>query len=135
MARATMAIASYAPTATQTIGHGGAAMKQTDLDRRVVAHLRRLVHTRFRSGYRLAQAAKVAPSTLYKMFAGDRGVGIDVLKALHDNLGISADVFLDDDPPQQFWKPGPNENRRGRRPDGEPQVLDPTPARRQGSGR
>lgn len=73
----------------------------TDLDRRIVAHLRRLLDPdnkkdyRFPSAYAMAISAELDPSTFSKIFSGKRGVGIDTLVALHDKLPVSADLLLD----------------------------------------
>jgi len=135
-----MATASYPPTAKAGLSEGvfAVAYTPTEIDLRVAAHIRRLSQTRFGSTYALAKKIEADPSTLYKILSGSRGVGVDTLHRLHKVLGISADVFLDDDPDAKFWKPGPDEGRRGRRPaerliPAESPPIPHQPARRNGS--
>lgn len=69
----------------------------TDLDRRIVAQLRRLIGPgrRFRSRYHLCVSAKIDPSSLSKPFTGERGIGIELFVRLRDGLKVSADALLD----------------------------------------
>jgi transcriptional regulator with XRE-family HTH domain len=119
MAEASMASASNEPTALYAIRYAPKAMAQKGdrkLAERVKAHMRQLCDERKWSLYELAGKIGVDPSTLYKVFSGDRGVGIDLLFALHRGLHLPADMFLDDDPPEKYFHASPDEGRRGRRP-------------------
>jgi transcriptional regulator with XRE-family HTH domain len=119
MAQASMASASNKPTALDDVGYSEKTMAQKGdrkLADRVRAHMRQLCDERKWSLYQLAGKIGVDASTLYKVFSGDRGIGIDLLFALHRGLHLPADQFLDDDPPDKYFHPLPDEGRRGRRP-------------------
>lgn len=123
MAVATMASATIGRTATERkVYLGYVAYSPSDLDLRIIGHMRRLMASRSdpegrpMSRYALAQKLEVDPSTLTKIFRGQRGVSIELLKAIHDKFRQPSDVLLDDDPPSHFMEPSKDEGRRGRRP-------------------
>lgn len=90
------------------------------LTEQIRAHIRRLIRTRFGTPYGLAKQTGIPASTLYHILSGNRGVGIDVLYALHKGLVRSADEFLDELPERKYFERGseygPEGPRRGRRP-------------------
>src|SRR4051794_41684516 len=101
------------------------------LTEQIRAHLRRLIRTRFETPYALAKQTGISPSTLYHILAGDRGVGIDVLYALHKGLLRSADEFLDQVPERKYFERGSEYGPEGPRPGRRPSAPDPDPTRRQ----
>lgn len=107
MALATVSSAIREPTATLDPGYKAYVAAKpylpNEIDRRVVAHLRRLIADgRFSSPYALAVTAKLDSSTIYKMFSGERGVGTDTLVKLRDNLKVQADWLLDPVPQEEM---------------------------------
>lgn len=71
-----------------------------DVDRRIVAHLRRMTDRsnekefRFPSVYMIAKQAEIHPSTFSKIFSGERGVGFATFIRLLEKLPVSADLLL-----------------------------------------
>lgn len=116
MASATMARATIRTTATGCTRYSvGVAFSPSELDLRLIGHMRRLMEEHRLTRNAFAVRIGVDPSTLTKIFQKQRGVGIDVLAAIRDKIGESANYMLDDDPPERFMRPAPGESSRGRR--------------------
>jgi transcriptional regulator with XRE-family HTH domain len=125
MANASVATATYAARASLSDPYAAAPMAKRSADEerlteQIRAHIRRLIRTRFETPYALAKQTGIPASTLYHILSGNRGVGIDVLNALHKGLLRSADEFLDEVPEKKFFERGAEYGaegpRRGRRP-------------------
>lgn len=86
--------------------------------RRIAAHLRRV---REEGGYEsdaaMAREAGLSRAAMNRALKGERTVGLDFLLAVHQRLGVSIDLLVDDDPPARFFvEPQERKPKRKRTP-------------------
>jgi hypothetical protein len=80
---------------------------ELEVEKRIAAHVRRYMVQRRIGLSKLARRLEMHKGTVSKILWLDRGIDAYFVWAVHVRLHISADVLLEDDPDQEFFRPGP----------------------------
>lgn len=95
---------------------------------RMAGNLRRLYdERRFPSVRAMAARIGVHWTTLYKYMRGEQTIGMDVALKVHRALGVSLDWFVDEDPPEKYFRPLFGDDEREELPRHEPPDRHPKP--------
>lgn len=89
---------------------------ENQIEKRVAAHVREQMVEHDLGTNAMARKLKVQRSYISRLLNKSRGADAAFVARMHKELGISANVILDDNPPEQFWRLGPPPETMGNRP-------------------